>query len=268
VSQEGKIPFLNLSISLQILNSEPGNFTFDISSNINWEISNDCTWLTCLPLNGSNNQTIAVEYQANSTNEQRTCDIIVEGEVISDTLVISQEAPGLNLFVQPESITLNANAGSFGQLSITSNVNWNISGYPTWLDLSVINGSNNANVTITANSSNTYGYDRSAILTISGNDVSNIEINVTQISNVGIDEKTDGKFFTVWPNPTDDLLFIKSLCNQNLQITIFNQIGEKLLNQKIETIEDIIKLSYLQPGLYYLKVSCEDKTEVQKLIIQ
>src|SRR5690606_39928078 len=88
-------------------------------------------------------------------------------------------APTPYLNVSTNTITVAANAGSTGTFNISSNTTWNISSSQSWLTPSVTTGSNNATVTITA-AANAETATRTATITVSGTNVSNQIITVTQ----------------------------------------------------------------------------------------
>ena len=114
-------------------------------------------------------------------------------------------APTPYLNVSTNAITIAATAGSTGNFNISSNTNWNISSSQSWLTPSVTSGSNNATITLTA-TANALTTTRTATITVSGTNVSNQIITVTQqgasaflyVSKTNITipstANTDGKF--------------------------------------------------------------------------
>lgn len=77
----------------------PSSLSFDalggsqqvvVSSNINWEISNHCEWITVLPTAGYNDGTFTVITDPNHS-PLRTCTITLSGEDLSETINITQE---------------------------------------------------------------------------------------------------------------------------------------------------------------------------------
>lgn len=83
------------------------------------------------------------------------------------------------LSVSTNTITVNSNAGSTGTFNISSNTTWNITSSQSWLTLSRTSGSNNATIIVTA-TANAKTETRTAIVTVSGTNVSNRTITVTQ----------------------------------------------------------------------------------------
>ena len=68
--------------------------------------------------------------------------------------------------------------------NITSNTSWTISDNGSWLDVSPVSGSNNAAVTVTANSANASPTPRSATVTVSTSGAADQIVTVTQSGTV------------------------------------------------------------------------------------
>jgi hypothetical protein len=86
-----------LTVSTNILNigaSANSTITFDIISNISWNVSSNQTWLVCNVSGGSNNRTITLTSQANPTAIARSAIITVTfNGVNSKTITVTQD-PG------------------------------------------------------------------------------------------------------------------------------------------------------------------------------
>jgi hypothetical protein len=82
--------------------------------------------------------------------------------------------------VSTSNVSIDYSTGSNGAFDIISNTNWSVSDDASWLDVSQSIGSNDGTITITANSTNTGTNPRTAIVTVSGDGVSNKTVVVTQ----------------------------------------------------------------------------------------
>ena len=82
----------NLSVSVSALSfiSSYEQKTFTITSNTNWTVSSNASWLTVSPSSGSNNNTIYVTAAANTATTQRTATITVAGGGITRTISVAQ----------------------------------------------------------------------------------------------------------------------------------------------------------------------------------
>jgi len=57
----------------------------------------------------------------------------------------------------------------------------------------------------------------------------------------------------IYPNPVNDLLYIKT--NENISIEIYNSLGKKITQQETGNIETQIDLINFSPGIYFLKMT-------------
>jgi hypothetical protein len=72
--------------------------------------------------------------------------------------------------------------------------------------------------------------------------------------------------FSVYPNPASDIIHIKTIDNgSNLSIKIFNSLGA-LVKETHSTRE--VKINNLQPGLYFMNITHNNKQVVKKFIKQ
>jgi hypothetical protein len=77
----------------------------------------------------------------------------------------------------------------------------------------------------------------------------------------GINETSLGNSITIYPNPTNSTLFIKSETNNLLQYQILNAIGQTIQKENVKG--NSIDASSLQKGIYFIQV----KDEKGKLFI-
>ncbi len=71
--------------------------------------------------------------------------------------------------------------------------------------------------------------------------------------------------FAYYPNPVNDLLFLRA--NTLIDsVVVYNHIGQSVLNLRLNTTETQIDFSLLPTGAYFIKVSSDGKTSVNKLI--
>lgn len=96
--------------------------------------------------------------------------------------------------VSATSLSLNSEKGASGNFKITCNVDWVITGVPSWLELSKTSGHGDATITVKAKSDNNDSQARSAKLTITNLVTTTTEIMVTQ-------KKAEGSNFSVTGAP-------------------------------------------------------------------
>ena len=88
-------PDYTLSVSPASLNfaASGEQNTFSVTSNTDWAVSSNVSWLTVSPASGSNNGTVTVTSAANAGTSQRTAMLTVSGSgVTAQTINITQDA--------------------------------------------------------------------------------------------------------------------------------------------------------------------------------
>lgn len=88
-------PTYNLSVSKSSLffDSDSGEDSFEITSNVSWSVSSSQTWCSVLPSQGSNGNTIKVSVTKNDSDSNRTATITVsatDNSVSSCIIQVSQ----------------------------------------------------------------------------------------------------------------------------------------------------------------------------------
>ena len=83
-----------LSVSPTLLSFTPSGEqkTFAVTSNTEWAVSSNASWLTVSPVSGSNNGTVMVTTSANTATSQRTATLTVSGTgITAQTINITQD---------------------------------------------------------------------------------------------------------------------------------------------------------------------------------
>ena len=175
--------YLSVTPNVQLLgDGESKDIT--ISSNCNWTITKDADWITVNPTSGNGNQTITISAGKNTTNADRFAVLSVKGgslperKVTVTQLMASADNPVLSADVS--SLNYDKKGGN-KNFSITSNINWAIT-CPEWCSLSMTSGKGSATVTVSVGE-NPKAEQRSGQITISGEGVDDISINVSQDAN-------------------------------------------------------------------------------------
>ena len=75
---------------------------------------------------------------------------------------------------------------------------------------------------------------------------------------------------SVYPNPTSSFVIIETNLKENASLEILNSIGQKLYFSNMSNLEKTKKIdvSTFSSGLYYLKLTTVNKSEVQKILVQ
>ncbi len=165
-----------LTIAALVNSSE----TFDITSNIDWTLTSDQSWLTASKLSGTGNSPITLTAERNPANTVRTAMVTVSGSGVTDqVIIVNQSGSNAFLTVSTHSLTLAASDNSIKKFNIVSNIEWQATSSKSWLTVSPSDSTGNAEITVTA-SANSGVISRNAVITVSGSGVQDQVINVTQ----------------------------------------------------------------------------------------
>jgi stress response protein SCP2 len=174
---------LVLSVSQTNLNVEKeanSIATFDITSNTNWQVVSDKTWLTPDISSGSDNSTITLNVLENLVAVQRTATVTISATGV-DSVIISVVQAGATpvLSVSSNSLDVAAEENSTVTFDISSNTSWNIESDMNWVTFNNVTGSGDGSIQVTA-IANPNLTERTAIITISGTGLESKMITVIQ----------------------------------------------------------------------------------------
>lgn len=82
--------------------------------------------------------------------------------------------------------------------------------------------------------------------------------------------KTNFSDFEIYPNPIQDDIIIKTSFNEDLNISIYNLLGEKIISKIVTPLSKEIDVSHLKSGIYFLKISNKENVilKTKKMIKQ
>jgi hypothetical protein len=161
--------------------SPAGNSSFDITSNVNWDITVDVPWITITSsTSGADDATINFDYDENLDPGLRTGTITISGSGASDQeIIVTQDGAGAVLLSSTTEIMVGAPMGST-TFDITSNVNWTLDETASWFSLNQTMGNGSTTITLDFDE-NMSQTPRSESITLSGDGgVTDITITVTQ----------------------------------------------------------------------------------------
>ncbi len=257
-----------LSVSVNTLNMDAGEnsiATFSITSNIDWNVSSNQPWLLADNATGSNNGAIVLTATENPSITPRTAIITVSGNgITSKTISVTQAASPAQLSVSVNTLDIDASENSMATFGITSNIGWNVSSDQPWLLADSVTGSNNGTIVLTA-TENPSASPRSAIITVSGNDLAAQIITITQKGgSTGLSD-IDNTTIKIYPNPANASLFIKGITN-NAWMSIYDIGGKMILNKQIT--DKKIDVSNFKNGIYTIIIEDNNEITVKKFVKQ
>jgi len=100
-----------------------------------------------------------------------------------------------------------------------------------------------------------------------GGATGNLQISATGdgLLSTGESNQLDG--FTMFPNPAQDVLNVSNTSIVE-NVKVFNLLGQKVLDQNLQSTQNQINVSELKPGAYLIQVTAEGQTGTYKFIKQ
>jgi len=98
--------------------------------------------------------------------------------------------------------------------------------------------------------------------TVDEDDVLNNDDNEAEIND--IEEEIANSLLTIYPNPFTDLITVTNA--QNASLEVFDITGKLLFNKVVTEDEELIDLSHLASGVYYIITVLEDSTYASKIV--
>lgn len=166
------------------------------TENTDWSVTSNDGWLHAT----KNGQTVMVsaDKNPNTTNRKGTITIsATKDSKLTSLLYVTQEGEAPYIKVNGlESNSVEFMGGFEGKsgidykqtVTITSNVNWNVTSVPSWLSVSPSNGNGTVQMTIYPTSENTSSSERTTTIMLSG-DGANAKIEITQRTTILTDVK-------------------------------------------------------------------------------
>ncbi|MFC2104885.1 BACON domain-containing protein, partial [Bacteroidota bacterium] len=145
VTQTG--PSLTVSPTSLSYLTAGGTKTVTITSNTDWTITDNRSWVSTSKTSGSNNSSFTVTLTNNSTGATRTGTVTLTGGGLTRTVSVSQS--GDFTTVSPTSLSYGAPSSS-KTITVSSNGSWSATSIPSWITVSPASGTGNKTVTVTS----------------------------------------------------------------------------------------------------------------------
>ncbi len=263
LNKKGNIKSLVISPNNIEVNSNSGDTTFSIYSNVVWNVNDDADWLQISPVHGNNNDSLTASFSSNPDSLYRTANISISGEGILKTATIVQQRASVykvNIEQEPNGTSNLFGAGKYidgMQATITCipHTGWE---FDSWRENNTI---------ITTDSIYSFKVEQSH----------NFVAKLSQLTNI---KKQDNQIpqkyelFQNYPNPFNPTTQIRFalLQKSNVVLEIFDLLGKKietLLNKNLSSgfHSVIFNASKYPSGIYLYKLKTEKFHQAKKLIL-
>ncbi|MDX2188444.1 MAG: BACON domain-containing carbohydrate-binding protein [Bacteroidota bacterium] len=297
VTQTGANANLTVSPSALSYLTTGSTTIVSITSNINWSVSNNTSWISLNTLSGFGNKLINVTASNYTVVGIRTGMVTISGNSINCIVSVTQTGVSESLSIGNNNVSVTGEGG-IQNIQINSNSSWSIIGIPIWLSIQPQSGVGNANPILTVNSNNTSS-DRTVILTISGLNINQIltvnqgiiisipgnntnpGVNTTPgvssisgnnngpdttlgINTLGginhINKSEDSETLLISPNPV--LRASTVYFNKLISFSLFDIYGNLIASYYLV---DNFQLGTLASGIYLIKTS---ENEIRRLLVE
>ncbi|MCC8115223.1 MAG: BACON domain-containing protein [Bacteroidales bacterium] len=176
--------YLKADTSVEIGGDYGSTAELNISSDCEWTISSNVSWLNLSATSGNGDAVITLTVNtANSSGDKDTATLTVtmkDDTQIKQSVTVTRTAGESTISVSPQTVEFSCVGGTI-EIAITCNDSWEITGATSWLTLSNASDKGNATIELTAANYEDKDNDRYATLTVKNTTTQGIkEISVTQ----------------------------------------------------------------------------------------
>lgn len=265
ITQEASSPTLLVSKnSLTIAAPAKSTKSFDILSNVSWNIESDQPWLTPNKISGNGNETIELTALGNSATSTRIATITVEGTgVNSQMITVIQDGVGPTLTVSKTLFSIQALNMSKLSFEIMSNTSWKTTSNKNWLMVDKTSGSGDAVVHLSVEE-NTDTVSRTGTISVTASGVTTQQIIVNQEAKApsGVEYEIETLGFSIYPNPAKNKIYVRYSTPTMIPyyVKILDAIGRTLYMLPRPQLQEGIDISKLSTGTYFV-VLTDEKTK-------
>ncbi|MBT3231986.1 MAG: hypothetical protein HN356_04160 [Calditrichaeota bacterium] len=183
-------PILSVTPSAQEVGNTAGTVSFEVNNEsdgtMDWTASGNVDWFTITPTIGANNETITVNYEANSGEERQSEITITAPDASPESMMVTvtQLAGMPILSVTPLFCEVGNSAGT-ATFSIfndgASTMDWNVSENVDWFSVGPTEGTNNGIITLTYDTNSGEEHQGEVVISAPNASPISVTLNVTQL---------------------------------------------------------------------------------------
>ena len=269
---ESIVKFDTLTTTTTTLYSGSNKYVQSISlnSNICWNVSVDADWVKPEVYSGVGKKDLSFVIEQNLKASSRTANITISGDSVTPIIIYVYQYAAAPYVSSPTSmIVLSEKVNNMAYLEINSNTSWSISKDVVWLSFNKTMGTDNDVITIQGvqNETNTDRIGNVSFMS-KGNVLKKVSVLQLKKAPNAIENPSDSEF-KIYPNPLHDKLIIESdLLTDKTRIQICDLNGIVRWSENLNGLKSEIDLSWLQQGIYFVKIKSNTKNHVQTIIKQ
>jgi len=241
--------------------------TIIISSNTQWEIINQATWLGLTKTSGYGNDTLIVSTKSsNSWGYNRFCTLYIHSiNFIHDTVIIEQKIPDFIKW-QLTSTQIGPANGDTVSVELLSNVNWTLSGGATWINADISSGIDSLTIIFTVLEDNTTGAEKNTSFIVSNGTISKT-LYITQNYDLGINNLASEEKINIYPNPVSENFTIQTKGIVVNNVKIYDVMGS-LITSNFPLNNGIINIESLSKGIYIVAITTDKQSIIYQKVIK
>ena len=159
-----ELPFLNVDHEVVLVGPQTDKGTVVVESNVDWEATSDVEWITLDNGFGNHKGTFEFFVEANTTPNERSGKIKIEGNGCSKTILVRQQSEGSKVTLAADNISFTKYAGEY-LMSVACNGDWEVASSADWCKVDPTSGKGNGSFKVTVDENNT-GADRVAKISV------------------------------------------------------------------------------------------------------
>ena len=244
------------------------NSTIKLTSNRDWSLVTNASWITVNPKQGVGNASLSVSISPNTSAIARSGKIDITAGALVKTIAVNQagvENPQDQFEIAYNDLKLTYQS-SDTTLKVTSNRNWEIKNPSDWLVFSANQGTGNALLTLYA-SKNSSSSPRSTIVVFTAGTTVRV-LDVMQDGYLGVNKMDMKELINIFPNPvaTELTVAIDSKLISKTTITILDATGKVISSIVPDAEKNTIDVSEYASGNYYLHVVNQENNINEKIM--
>jgi hypothetical protein len=268
---------LNVMISNFTLNVTPSSWNFTngtgnkqlaITSNTNWSVNSNQSWLTLSKSSGNGNDNITATVTANVGTNSRNATITFTAGSLIQIIGIKQDSTPITadqLSLDKDTIKVNSIQSS-SIVQLQSNRSWSIINPASWLTITPSNGTGNQFLSLNIQA-NTGGARSADIVVTAG--ATNKFLHIEQDGVTGINEVSMVKNIKVYPNPSSGLITIDfNYIFGYKNISIIDITGKVIRKLETENKELLVNFESFAKGIYFVIVQTDQGISNSRFILE